>query len=136
MGNKPWLPSELELLKELACEGRNDVEIAAEIDKWFPRRTPTSCYFQARQLGLEVEWTTRPLALTSGGRQNLRPGNDERGEDIWHGAETVNEAFVAAMAREGRAPQEPQKRPGTSCPRTLGPHREGRPSSSSGWVVG
>jgi hypothetical protein len=135
MGNKPWTQTELELLMDLAEKGWNDVEIAAEIDKWFPRRTPTSCYYQARLLGLEIEWTTRPAAVTPDGRLRLRPGNDERGDNIWHGAEQINDAFVAAMAREGRAPQEPEKRPGTHSPRSLSPHREGRPSSSSGWGV-
>jgi hypothetical protein len=133
MGNKPWLPAEIDLLRDLAGKGLSDVGIAAEIDKWFPRRTPTSCYFQARLLGYEIEWTTRPAALTPDGRLRLRPGNDERGDNIWHGAQAVNEAFVEAMAREGRTPQEPSSDPGTACPKTIGPHREGRTSSSSGW---
>jgi hypothetical protein len=133
MGNRPWIQTEIDMLRALAHEGKSDVEIAAEIDKWFPRRTPTSCYFQARLLGLEIEWTTRSLALTAGGRQQLRPGNDERGDNIWHGAQAVNDAFVEAMAREGRAPQEPERRPGTATPKTIGPHREGHTSSSSGW---
>jgi hypothetical protein len=135
MGNRPWVQAEMELLQELARKGRTDVEIAGEISKWFPRRTPTSCYFQARLLGLEIEWTTRPAAVTPNGRLRLRPGNDERGVDVWHGAEELNDAFVAAMAREGRTPQAPSSNPGTASPRTVGPHREGRPSSASGWGV-
>jgi hypothetical protein len=79
MGNKPWLPAEIDLLRQLAGEGRNDVEIAAEIDKWWPRRTPTSCWYQARLLGFEIEWTTRPAAVTPDGRLRLRPGKRRAG---------------------------------------------------------
>jgi hypothetical protein len=135
MGNKPWFPAEIDLLRRYAREGRTDAEIVAELGRRFPRRTPAACYNKARQLGYEIEWTTRPAVLTPGGRLHLRPGNDERGEDIWHGAEHVNQEFIEAMAREGRAPQAPSTDHGTTAPKTICPHREGRPSSSSGWNV-
>jgi hypothetical protein len=135
MGNRPWIAAEIDLVRTMARDGRTDIEIADECTRWYGRRTPASCYYQARYLGYAIPWTTRPPAHTPAGRLHLRPGNDERGEDPWHGAEQANEAFIEAMAREGRTPQAPSSSPGTTSPRQLSPYREGRPSSASGWFL-
>jgi hypothetical protein len=136
MGNRPcpWAPEEIAALKRCAAQGLTDVEAADAVALAFTagqRRTPHACRDKARSLGLDVVWTTRPPMLVQGYKAQY--GGHDENQDVK--AEREDSAFIKAMQRAGYAPQEPEKRPGTHNPRQLSPHREGRPSSSSGWGV-
>jgi hypothetical protein len=136
MSNRPcpWHSEEIAALKRCAAQGMTDVEAAEAVAISYTapqRRTPAACRTKALTLGLDVIWTTRPAALTQGYKAQC--GHEDENPHVK--TEREDSRFIAAMQKAGYAPQEPSRDPGTNNPRQLGPHREGRPSSSSGWIA-
>lgn len=130
-----WSAAETAIIARGSEAGKTDAEIADDIARVFGhRRTANAVYYRAVKFGISIDWTSRPVHDPVMARAYKQMARDKlTAEPPVDAAKVQDEAFKAAMLKEGRVPSEPSTAAGTDDPRSVHPNSIGSCTSSAGW---